>query len=289
MKDKKVKKGAGGLLIAVLLLLASSCTTFKAEGLSFIPFTNGTQVIGHFREGKTVIELLGQSGGSNLFNITSGAMKDKITGIIWNEVNKMGGNAAINVEVTYSVGPIGYFFNVITFNILAPARVVVEGDVVLMDPTLAGNATNAVIQKAINNAAPAPAPAPQAQPTNNSNVKKISLSSYTLWGADQGTYNASTQEVTWANAWNGGGMYGLNTPIAGYNKLELLYTNASSSFQVWVTYSDGTDSAQVEASASGNKVSIPLDSSKASINNFTIQNKDNTSNYVRLTELRLTN
>ena len=255
-----------------------------------MPYSNNMQVLGHFHEGQTVVEMLGQSGGANLFNITSGAMKDKVTGIIWNEISKKGGNAAINVEVTYYVGPIAYFFNVITFNILAPARIVVEGDIVLMDASQATAATNLVIQNAISNASVSNAnnknTAPQSA-TNNS--QRLNLSSYALWGADHGNYNAATQEVTWANAWNGGGMYGVNAAVAGYKNLELHYSNAKSNFQVWVTYSDGTDSAQVEASAKGKKVSIPLDSSKGSINNITIQNKDKNANSVKFDELILTN
>ncbi|MBP3741546.1 MAG: hypothetical protein J6J00_01040 [Treponema sp.] len=287
---KNFTKVVTGMLLAAFVLVASSCTTFKAEGLSFMPYSNNMQVLGHFHEGQTVVEMLGQSGGANLFNITSGAMKDKVTGIIWNEISKKGGNAAINVEVTYYVGPIAYFFNVITFNILAPARIVVEGDIVLMDASQATAATNLVIQNAISNASVSNAnnknTAPQSA-TNNS--QRLNLSSYALWGADHGNYNAATQEVTWANAWNGGGMYGVNAAVAGYKNLELHYSNAKSNFQVWVTYSDGTDSAQVEASAKGKKVSIPLDSSKGSINNITIQNKDKNANSVKFDELILTN
>ncbi|MCR4632401.1 MAG: hypothetical protein K5786_12320, partial [Treponema sp.] len=243
MKTNKFIKAVTGGLLAAFLLVASSCTTFKAEGLSFMPFTNNTQVIGHFHEGQTVIELFGQSGGANLFNITSGAMKDKVTGIIFNEISKQGGNAAVNVEITYYVGPISYFFNWITFNIVAPARVVVEGDVVLMDPSQATATTNLVIQNAISNASNAgnsnnKTSAPQAA----KNSMSLNLSSYTLWGADQGNYNAATHQVTWANAWNGGGIYGVNTAVAGYKNLELNYSNAKSNFQVWITYSDGTDS-----------------------------------------------
>ena len=290
MKTNKFIKAVTGGLLAAFLLVASGCTTFKAEGLSFMPFTNNTQVIGHFHEGQTVIELFGQSGGANLFNITSGAMKDKVTGIIFNEISKQGGNAAVNVEITYYVGPISYFFNWITFNIVAPARIVVEGDVVLMDPSQATAATNLVIQNAISNASVSNAGNKNSAPQSASNnSQKINLSNYYLWGADQGNYNAATQEVTWANAWNGGGLFGVNAAVAGYKNLELNYSNAKSNFQIWITYSDGTDSAQVEASAKGKKVSIPLDSSKGSINNITIQNKDKNENSVQFESLLLTN
>ena len=142
-----------GLILSVLaLFMTVGCTTFKAEGLSFMPKSSNMQVLGHFHEGKTVIELFGTSGGENLFNISASAMADKVPGIIWNEVNKMGGNAAVNVEIRYYVGPLSYLLNAITFHILAPARIVIEGDVVLMDSSTASLTTEDAIKVAINNA-----------------------------------------------------------------------------------------------------------------------------------------
>ena len=142
------KLGSLFALGAVLFALAG-CTTFNAEGLAFIPWSDNMEVVGHFKESRTVLELFGPSGGTNLFNITAYAMKDKVTGAIWQEVAERGGNAAINIEVTYKVGFFSWLVNTVTGTVLAPARIIVEGDVVRMKNDAQAQS---VTEKSINNA-----------------------------------------------------------------------------------------------------------------------------------------
>lgn len=114
----------------VLVLLLAGCTTFKAEGLSFMPPDDGLQVVGTFEEKVTVHKFLGNPGGLNLFNITSNATVNALTGEVWNAVHKAGGTGAVDVKVKYSANVLHYLANSITFGIWAPAKITVSGTIV---------------------------------------------------------------------------------------------------------------------------------------------------------------
>lgn len=128
----KMKKSVVTVLIAVLILLLASCTTFKATGLAVYEQQGGEKFLGHFEKEVTVTELLGISGGANILNITASAMDDKIQKIVQDEIAKKGGNAALNVEIEYKTTLIDLIINEFTASILAPAHLVVSGDVILI-------------------------------------------------------------------------------------------------------------------------------------------------------------
>ena len=80
------------LFAGLVCLTFTACNTFRADGLAFYSF-DGVEYesLGKFSESATVHEFLGVSGGPNFFNISSDAMKDKVTSIIWKEIQKKGG------------------------------------------------------------------------------------------------------------------------------------------------------------------------------------------------------
>lgn len=126
-----MKKNA--IVVAACLvgaLLLAGCTTFKAEGLSFMPTDDSLQVVGTFEREVTVHEFLGTSGGANLGNITSDKTKSALTDAIWDEVQKAGGTGATNVEVEYKATFLNILCNGVTGSIWAPAKLVVSGTVV---------------------------------------------------------------------------------------------------------------------------------------------------------------
>lgn len=133
-------------LVATLTLTA--CTTFKAEGLAFAAFDD-VEVLGTFSERETVNEFFGTPGGTNLLNITSEAMNAKITSIIWNEIQKRGGNAARNITITYSAGLPARIVNAFTFGIWAPAALRVEGEVIRTNSPTAQLDTDSAIEVAL--------------------------------------------------------------------------------------------------------------------------------------------
>jgi hypothetical protein len=141
-----MKKIINLMFVAIATLLLSSCVTFKAEGLTYITDVSNAEVLGTFSESKYVNEFLGTPGGSNLFNITSTAMSDKITAIIWKEIQKKGGNGAKDITITYSSTLLSHIANYITVGIWAPAKLKITGTVILTH----SNTISADTQRAID-------------------------------------------------------------------------------------------------------------------------------------------
>ncbi|HOS29342.1 MAG TPA: hypothetical protein PLR39_00940 [Treponemataceae bacterium] len=124
MKTKKIL-----LLGLILLLCLSSCTTFKAQGLStYIP--TSYENLGTFNESITVHKFLGSPAGSTLFNITQDTTNDAVEMLIWKEVKKRGGRGAIDIEIVYEGTFLNYLCNSLTSGIWAPAKLTVSGTVI---------------------------------------------------------------------------------------------------------------------------------------------------------------
>ena len=115
-------------LLATLLVLFASCTTFSMDGLAYGDL-NGSS-LGDFTVEVTCTEWLGIVGGPNLANITQGAGKDAVAAAVQAEIDALGGTAAINVTVEQQVTLIQLLLNSVTGGIYAPETVVVSGTVV---------------------------------------------------------------------------------------------------------------------------------------------------------------
>jgi len=90
----------GAWIFAAVLTVAvglAGCTTFKADGLAMIP-SNGVQTISHFEKEVVIHKFVGESGGTNLFNITAEKGSDAVANAIAEEVKKAGGDGAVNVS-----------------------------------------------------------------------------------------------------------------------------------------------------------------------------------------------
>ena len=66
------------LLALCVLLLGTSCTTFKASGLSYSPAETKYTVLGDFHTTIWVNEFLGSSGGAKLLNLTADATEGPV-------------------------------------------------------------------------------------------------------------------------------------------------------------------------------------------------------------------
>lgn len=87
-------------------------------------------MVGNFDFEVGMLELLGTSGGTNFLNLTSEVMDERINDAIRDEIIKQGGDAAIDVTITYMAGLLDMILNSLTVFILAPAVARVEGTVV---------------------------------------------------------------------------------------------------------------------------------------------------------------
>ena len=114
------------LLILGLTLSVTSCMSFKATDLAIIRQDQSMKMLGHFTKTVLVHEFLGASGGANILNITADAMNEKITDIVWKEINKRGGNGAINIEIEYSATFLDILANGLTESIWAPAHLTIS-------------------------------------------------------------------------------------------------------------------------------------------------------------------
>ncbi len=145
-----MKKSFFFVPLVALAIFFASCTTFQMEGLTYTLDTANAESLGTFSRSVMVHEVLGSSGGSNLANISATAMSDKATAIIFNEIQKKGGNAARNIKISYYVGPLAYFGNWITLKIWAPARLKISGEVIRTSSQTARIDTENAISNAVN-------------------------------------------------------------------------------------------------------------------------------------------
>ena len=122
-------------IIEVLFIvgLVVSCTTFHLTGVQMNREPPAYQAVGQFRVQVTVHELLGSSGGINLFNLTATNMNKKIFNAIQLEIMKFDGDAAVNLQITYEATFVGILLNAITYNFYAPARATITGTIVKFD------------------------------------------------------------------------------------------------------------------------------------------------------------
>ena len=118
------------MLIFGILVLLGSCRTFHASGLQMGMDTGGTEIMGTFTTRIWVGKFLGTSGGTNLFNFSSAATTGPIRDAIDREIQRLGGNAAIDVSVTWGSNPIQWILNNLTLRLWAPGTATIRGTVI---------------------------------------------------------------------------------------------------------------------------------------------------------------
>lgn len=117
-------------LLTVLLAGLSSCTTTKFGGLQMTKEMPSFQVVAEFETVVNVTKFLGSSGGSTLLNIGSDSAVDPVYDAVQREIGKLGGDAAVNVEITYGATLMQLLANGITGYLYAPSTVTITGTVV---------------------------------------------------------------------------------------------------------------------------------------------------------------
>ncbi len=120
----------GGLVLMVVVIALSSCTTFQLSGTQVTKQIPSYTSVGTFDITVAVHEFLGGSGGPNLLNVTADAMDTVIYDAIQREIQKYTADAAVNVTVTYQATFVDILLNAITLNIYAPAHAHITGTIV---------------------------------------------------------------------------------------------------------------------------------------------------------------
>lgn len=124
-----MKKLVVSLVLLLAFLIFASCTTFRAEGLSsYIP--QDYEVLGEFEESITAHKFFGSPAGATLFNIAQDSTKDAVSKIIKEEVQKLGGKGAIDIEIEYEATFLNMLAAGFTSSIWAPGKITVSGTVI---------------------------------------------------------------------------------------------------------------------------------------------------------------
>jgi len=117
-------------LMTVMLIAITSCTTAKFGGLQMTKEMPTFEVVGDFQTEVVITKYLGSAGGATILNIGAENTVDPVYNAIQNEIASLGGDAAIDVEITYGANLIQMLLNSVTATIYAPATATITGSVV---------------------------------------------------------------------------------------------------------------------------------------------------------------
>jgi hypothetical protein len=109
------------------------CTTFQASGLQMGIMINGQKYekLGDFSEKEWTNKFLGWGvNGGTLFNLSSDATDPQVREAVEKNIKKLGGDAAIDVQIKYGSNPIQWILTAFTAAIWMPGTVTVTGTVV---------------------------------------------------------------------------------------------------------------------------------------------------------------
>lgn len=120
-------------MLAILAFVMVSCTTASFSGLQMTKDLASFDVVKDFETEITVWEFLGTPGGANLFNISADAMDGPVFNAVQTEIQKLGGDAAVNITIVQKAGLVDYLVSGITGSILAPCKVYISGTIVKFD------------------------------------------------------------------------------------------------------------------------------------------------------------
>ena len=107
-----------------------SCTSFQISGLEVAQQLTSGIFIGNFDIEVRVTKFWGSAAGKTLANMQVDKTDQAIIDAINNEVRRMGGNRAVNVQIAYSATFLDVLLNSLTLNVYAPSYVRVTGTVI---------------------------------------------------------------------------------------------------------------------------------------------------------------
>jgi hypothetical protein len=126
-----MKKKLLFLLASVALVITlTSCTTFKATGLSSRGINDSYDVVGYMDETIHVSKFLGVSAGPVLLDLNKDAVSSKINSIVQEQLYRYGGDAIINMEIDHSASLFDILGNSLTFSIWAPSTTRITGSII---------------------------------------------------------------------------------------------------------------------------------------------------------------
>lgn len=117
-------------LLVALLVIITGCTTAKLGGLQMTKDLPTFEVVKDFETTVKINKFLGSAAGKTLFNIGAESTEDPIFDAVQREIAKLGGDAAVDISITYGATVLDLVLNGITGALYAPATVTITGTVV---------------------------------------------------------------------------------------------------------------------------------------------------------------
>ena len=114
---------AAFVVLAVLLLLLAGCQTVTFKGLQVVTKVPAYTELKSFTIVVKDPHLLGGL-------VPMGQPDETIFALIQEEITKLGGNAAINVEIDYGFTTVDFILNLVTWNIYSPRTITITGTAV---------------------------------------------------------------------------------------------------------------------------------------------------------------
>jgi hypothetical protein len=116
----------GAVLLALLLM--ASCTTASFQGMQMTTQVPSFNVVGQFERTLSQHAIIGGWSGGSLVKLSDN--DERIFAIITDEIQKKGGDAAIDVTIEYGANVVDLLLNAVTFSIYNPGKVSISGTVI---------------------------------------------------------------------------------------------------------------------------------------------------------------
>lgn len=117
-------------LFIIIFIILSGCTTAKFSNLQLTKELPTFEVVEDFEKTVKINKFLGFSAGKTLLNLGEDNTKDPVFDAIQREIAKVGGDAAVDITITYGASFADLLLNTITGTIYSPAYVKITGTVV---------------------------------------------------------------------------------------------------------------------------------------------------------------
>lgn len=115
-------------LLLITLVFAVSCTTASFQGMQMTRETPSFNVVGEFERTLSQHGIIGGWSGGSLIKLSDN--DERIFSIISDEIQKKGGDAAIDVTIEYGAGFLNLLLNAITLSIYNPGKIVIKGTII---------------------------------------------------------------------------------------------------------------------------------------------------------------
>ncbi len=115
-------------LLAIVVLFMASCTTVSFQGMQMTKDVPSFNVVGEFEKVVAHNGIIGNAAGYKLIQMNDN--DERIFSIITDEIQKKGGDAAIDVTIEYRADILDILITGVTFSLFSPSDIVIKGTII---------------------------------------------------------------------------------------------------------------------------------------------------------------